>query len=1809
MARKKAWLWVSILVYLGTCALEPAYPSQIKKIESLIVDLSNESSKLIPLSVPVNPLQTFIIQSAEQEFKNVGGMMSTTGEYDEDGINLIAGSLYDSGNVRIRPGQSGSSTAFTARLGIHVVEYGEGLKVFSGRSSMGPHTYIKDIILPETIDTTKSFPLITIEGNILHDEDKESYLVKATLVDANTLRLERLDVPGTKAPALITSLHVVWQVIEIQNDVVVKSGTASIPYDTWSIDVDLGAHPIQDIKKAFLIFNFTGGAGINGVNELLMTRGTIADPKTLIFGRRAAGDSKDQSIDIAWYVVEFTDSASNVQKGSTTLEAGSSLQEVSLGHGVDPQRAFPIISVSGAGTSQSALSDFFVRPQMKATTSLAHTLTLNRHTHAAAVDVDWFVVELAPLTVEVPNEGQVWRIGEVQKIKWSWAQSLQKRGSGPQKHHALSILLSTNGGESFPLVIADRIDATLGSYVWVIPPLVRETNIISDQLKVRVIDQDFADHNYDDSNNAFEIKGKIELVAPLGGETWFVGDTNRDIMWTKAGDFSRSTFSIQLSEDGGSTYGVVLAEGLTQKEVCDGDKCSWKWLPAVADQIGADQRIKVSLASDPENVFDVSGSDFSIKGKLQIVSPNGDEAWGTESTQLIQWNKWGRFDKVSLYYSINSGAAFDYIIAQNISAGDRSGSYSWRIPEEAASNFARVKVASEQPKELSVQDISDGDFGVVLSQLEIIYPNARDEVWYVGDSKPITWQLKGPIEKVHCWYSHDGKKWVRITPPEAVAADRDGGEGLFMWSPIPDVTSDSIFIRVARNEGDASPGAPFDDSNNPLTVKGKLKLITPNGGESYEVASKQDIRWDTKGSMGNVKITFAHNGIDFDTVITPSSGVPASRKNFVWESVPDTVTNRARLRIELITDPSGVFDDSDEYFSIKGSLGLTSPNGGQIFYVNENAKVTWEAKGTIGNVHLRYSTDGGATFPDSQIIASVVGQDASGYNWTIPDVVGDHLRVKVTAIGDEAISDMSDRDFQIKGKLKLLSPNGNEIYGIGSAQEIKWQRQGRNLGNVKLEYSANNGKDGYPHLIVKEVPSKELSYSWQIPEAAGDKLKVRIALLDDSAVSDTSDDTFTIKERIALLAPIGGEVWRVGTQENIMWNTYGEIGKVNVYYSTNGGDTYPHEIARGITNVGGYLWTIPDIVESDVRVSVESFAAATVYTTSPADFSIKGRVIVESPNGGEVLSVGAKTQIQWRSQGEVGNIQIRYSTDGGATYPQEQVIVGGKGIPVDKGSFWWVVPDQIGSDLKIKIVSISDPGIADESDGTFSAKGKLELTSPDGGESFTVAEAGQITWQRYGSIGEIQIRYSIDGGKTYPHLITSSTPSQEQQFRWTSVPETLSNQCRVKITSLDDPLVSDTSSSNFRIKPSLQLTSPVGEEIWIVGSSQDITWTKVGPIQEVALEYSVDGGNTYDRFIAAVPASKLHYVWEVGDAIGDNVKVRIRDAQDVTVYDVCDQDLSIKGALTVGSPKGGEVLVVDSDYEIQWKYVGSLTDVKIEYSTDGGKTYPHEIAPAVAAAALSYAWKIPDTISDTCKVRISNVSDESVYDESQAYFKIKGDLVLTAPNGGQAWQIDSQQDITWRRVGDVGNMKLEYSIDGGSRYPNVIVAGYPSKNQQYQWAVPDHPSTQCKVRITSLDDPAIWDESDYNFSIVGALDITSPDGGEVWTVASNQEITWSMVGNISTVRLEYSTDGGSTYPHLIAEGVYGEALRYAWRVPDTIGNRAKIRITDESNSTIQAQSEENFSIKGSVVVSAPNGAEVWFVGDSERIKWTKSGSV
>ena len=338
--------------------------------------------------------------------------------------------------------------------------------------------------------------------------------------------------------------------------------------------------------------------------------------------------------------------------------------------------------------------------------------------------------------------------------------------------------------------------------------------------------------------------------------------------------------------------------------------------------------------------------------------------------------------------------------------------------------------------------------------------------------------------------------------------------------------------------------------------------------------------------------------------------------------------------------------------------------------------------------------------------------------------------------------------------------------------------------------------------------------------------------------------------------------------------------------------------------------------------------------------------------------------------------------------------------------------------------------------------------------------------------------------------------------------------------------------------PYVIVISPGGGERLLPGKDYEIKWESYSSVLKVKIEYSVNNGSTWST-VAESTDSDGSYIWNVPDVMSSNCLIKISDISDSLIKDVSDNVFAIGKTITVISPNGGEKLASKGSKDISWTSEG-VVNVKIEYSTDTGSTW--SIITESAQSNGTYTWQLPDLVSSTCLIKITDNEDADVNDISNKTFSIlTTSIKILSPNGGEEWTVRQNYNIKWSSF-NVTKAKIEISYNNGLTW-NTIKTGITASSGTYLWKVTGKPSSQCLLKISDEINPGISDISDSDFSTLPAkslwaaytiLDGTLTDGlykgvsaitadpeGGLWCGSGKKYLSyfngysWSSFGNDS----------------------------------------------------------------------------------------------
>lgn len=189
-------------------------------------------------------------------------------------------------------------------------------------------------------------------------------------------------------------------------------------------------------------------------------------------------------------------------------------------------------------------------------------------------------------------------------------------------------------------------------------------------------------------------------------------------------------------------------------------------------------------------------------------------------------------------------------------------------------------------------------------------------------------------------------------------------------------------------------------------------------------------------------------------------------------------------------------------------------------------------------------------------------------------------------------------------------------------------------------------------------------------------------------------------------------------------------------------------------------------------------------------------------------------------------------------------------------------------------------------------------------------------------------------------------------------------------------------------------------------------------------------------------------------------------------------------------------------------------------------------------------------------------------------------ITVGSPNGGENWQTNTTQTITWTSSNLSGNVNIELSRDGGATY-TTLFANTPNDGSQ-SWTVTGPATTQALIKISSVAMPSVGDTSNGPFTISSpspgaSLTVMVPDGGEVWRINTRQRIQWTSSGVSGNVKIELSRDGGATYTTLFASTPNDGSQN--WRVTGPATTQAIIKISSVTTPSVSDTSNDVFTIR------------------------------
>ncbi|MBI5150057.1 MAG: hypothetical protein HZA28_04715, partial [Candidatus Omnitrophica bacterium] len=1431
------------------------------------------------------------------------------------------------------------------------------------------------------------------------------------------------------------------------------------------------------------------------------------------------------------------------------------------------------------------------------------------------------------LTVDQPPN--TWRLGETQNIIWATKGNLNSLTPND-----MTIKLATDGTNFTNTLIATANPGADGStgnaWLWnPIPSSLNGENLIGTTNKIKLILNYNASGVVESTTANFTLKGRIYNVSPTTSETWLLGDS-KTITWSKNGKFgggaSEGTVDIFYSSNGGLSYDLVpIVSNYASGTDAGGGSYPWT-IPVNTTLSNPNSRIKVQQSND--NTVYGESADFLMKASVTVDEPVGGEIWRYGDSRSVKWTPHGALGSVVIKYKVGAGS-WNYLPgaapSDNLAAGtaEQQQTHPWVISNPLGAGQAVTVRVGKNGAEDAIFD--DCDTAIYLKGIiTVSEPHASELVKVTnateGNTKWINWSINGSMTgTAHISLSQDtGASWPLILSTGVVNITT----GAYEWTVLDTHTGvDKVKVSL---DGDTDATTGTSGISGTFKTVNYLKLVYPNAaGLSFYVGNVMYIKWTPDpATFGTVDIRYdtaggtgGYTGFIADGVASDNIPGGETQIGYKWTipDVPGIVDNDIRIKVYQTGKVDEVFAASQYDISIKGTLKLTTPSD----------------------------------------------------TLTTPTLV----------------------------------------WGCGTQENIQWDVTG-SLGYVYLYYSKDNGVDNYSNTIDisgnVSAGTGTGSYLWTIPADAtvfktgdnGMNTQVRIkvaAVIDQTGIYSTSLQPLTIQSRFTNLVPNGGSI-TVGAPFNITWSTQGDVATVNVKYSTDGGSTWGGSITTGASNAGGWDWNpVNSPLDNDIRVRVESASHPDdINLSSAQNINSKGKLEITTPSvanvGASALVPGEVFRINWITNGglgsNVGLVDLYFAADG--------TTFGSSIASVDTASanfYDWTVPSGVsipGTTNKLKIVAQApaDGSVNDLSDA-FDIRGKLwngtsnhAMVEPNGGEVYYVGGANiDVQWKYKGNIGDCDIYYSINSGGAYPNFVATIPHNQNEasgvSHHSMTVPGAAGVGLRVKISSTNDSTnVYAASQANFAVKGQIVLNSPGknagSPEVWYVDGNNQISFTITGGISTVDILFDKNSGkgadNSYgtadDYGTLTIVAAQTsvnganNYAWNIPSnqeadrllVTTNKARVRVRDANDTTVYSDSTNDFSMKPKVTIGTISGSP-WTVEEQKTISWTTTGTISQLNLYYSA-AGQSGPWGAAQitGIDAAGGSTIWTIPTTAVSWGSAVLKLVRYESGVEDTDVIsqtsnFTVKGKISVTAPLTNQTYNVQQTGQITWNVVGAVGNVDIKYNTNSGGGYPDTdwvaftgatgIVPDYCTNvpGTPYTFTIPSSTAANVKVRVVESSHaevfgPQMAGSPTHKFK--GSIVFDKPTAGAPNT--KNQTITigqtphridWSIVGTFTTLKAYYKKIGDAQWTQ-IGSDLGGTVTNTDYSPADaniTLLNgsdKVLFRVEDALDASdvfAETPSGEGNTIIGALSMMEPITPAEFTVGSTVQVKWKKYGNI
>ena len=710
----------------------------------------------------------------------------------------------------------------------------------------------------------------------------------------------------------------------------------------------------------------------------------------------------------------------------------------------------------------------------------------------------------------------------------------------------------------------------------------------------------------------------------------------------------------------------------------------------------------------------------------------------------------------------------------------------------------------------------------------------------------------------------------------------------------------------------------------------EVNLTSPNGGETWVGGMTYNITW-VSANVNSVKIEYSTNsGTSWTTIV---SSTPASAGTYAW-TVPLTTSTSCKIRLSDSSSISSITDTSNAVFAIASGYtvqgnaylsDITNHSGIKVLFERTAPSVLRDSVYTDSSGHFSKALASGLynlTYSkDSYFTKSLASQSVYS-TVTFSNITLSKHKTRILVPADfstiqSAINASSSADTVLvsPGKyIENINFNGKNIV-LGSlfltTQDTTYISStiidGNQNGHV-VEFSS--GEDSTAVLCGFTITNGYASGSQQSGNGGGIYCTQASPQLENLNIAKNqaqysgggvsiSDGYYSLMKNININNNTSGSS---GGGISLMGYSTPKLININIINNTSftGGGVYSSCYSISMVNVNIVLNTGSDANQGGAY-TIDGYGS---------NSTIKNSNIYNNIGNRGIYCISGLPNISnsnfWNNQngnfyncGSVLGKKITVNANGDSCDAYNNIFLDPKFVDAAKGDYRLSDTSPcIGAGTAdgaplTDIVGFprGNPPDIGAYENALTRLPLLRLFTPNGGESLTALKTTDITWD-YSGVTRIKIEYSTNNGSSWTS-IAEGVDVTDGKYPW-SVPETLSGQCRIRITDMDNSARTDTSDNVFTISaaPYVKVISPNGGEYWKKGSTQNITWQS-SKIENIKLEYSLDSGEIWTTLADSVQCTAGTYAWVLPDQIVSTCMIRLTDISDPRFSDTSDRKFSL----------------------------------------------------------------------------------------------------------------------------------------------------------------------------------------------------------------------------------------------------------------------------------------------------------------------------